>query len=235
MKNPLRLLLPFLVWPVSAFAPVAFAQPKGLVLSTAIALRPVTAVNGEIPAYELPLKWNDQASALLSVPVSNGGKETLSVLGIQATSGIFISDFPTAIEPGKTDAISFIYHSPENSDGTAELIRLLTNQGIKEVRIRLVREQAVTADTREVSWAVGEERSAKLVTLTAKPGTVRPVRVATAGGNQVKLEAVNETTWTIAVTPESTARSARFPVFVYFDKRLPGAAVVIQGSVEPQP
>ena len=40
---------------------------------------------------------------------------------------------------------------------------------------------------------------------------------------------------TIAVAPESTAQSSRFPIFVYFDKRLPGAALVIQGSVQPLP
>ena len=236
MKTPLRFLLPGSVWLVSMLAPLpAQAQPKGLVLSATIALRPATGADEKVPTYELPLTWSDQASALLSVPVSNGEKQALTVLGIQATSGIFISDYPNAIEPGKTDAISFIYNAPESSDGTAELIRLLTNQGIKEVRIHLQREQAVMADTREVRWSVGEEGAAKIVTLSVKPGTVRPVRVATVGGNRAKLEAVNETTWTIAVAPESTAQSSRFPIFVYFDKRLPGAALVIQGSVQPLP
>jgi hypothetical protein len=235
MKISLRFLMAWSAWLVVAWAPLAQGQPKGVVLSTAIALRPAAATEGGVPTYDLPLSWSDQASGLLSVPLSNEQKQTLAVLGIQATSGIFVSDFPTTIEPGKTDAISFIYHAPDNSDGTAELIRLLTNQGIKEVRLRLLREQAVTADTREVRWSVGEERGAKVVTLTVKPGTVKPVRAATVGGNQVRLEAVNETTWTLAVTPEATARPGRFPVFVYFDKRLPGAAVVIQGSVEPLP
>lgn len=185
------------------------------------------------PTYELSLNWNDNLSNVLTAPIANAGTATMAVLGVQATSGIFISDYPTSIGAGKTDAVSFIYNAAANTDGDTELIRLLTDQGIQEIRVRLTREKVVTLDAKEVQWTVGESPSAKVVTLTVAAGTAKPTKVTAAGNNRAELKAVNSTIWTISITPGSTTRTGKFPVFVEFDKELPGTAVVILANIQP--
>jgi len=173
-----------------------------------VPLRPVVPadpVRPEPPTYELTLKWNDRGSNVLTVPLKNESDKTLKVLGVQATQGLFLGDFPTELAPGKEDRVSFIYQAAENSDGTHELIRVLTDQGIKEILVKLVREEAVRFSAREVRWQVGEATAAKTVTLTVTTGTVAPQKVRATGGHQAVIEAGEGGVWRCRPRPPGRA------------------------------
>lgn len=187
------------------------------------------------PTYELTAKWNERSSAtVLSVPFKNESEKPLKVLGVQATRGIFIGDFPTTIGAKQEDKIFFVYEAADNTDGDVDLIRVLTDQGIKEILVKIVREAAVKFDTRELTWTAGDAASAKSATLTVTAGTVTPKKVRVTGGHHAVLETAGANTWKVSVTPASTAKSGKFAVFVDFDRPLPGTAPVILGVIQPK-
>lgn len=187
------------------------------------------------PTYELTLKWDDRGSAtILEVPLANTSDKPLKVIGVQASRGIFIGDHPSTVSAKGEGKISFAYESSDNTDGDWDLIRVLTDQGIKEILVKVVREEAAKFEAREVSWTVGDAVATKSVTITVKAGTASPVKVRAAGGHQAVLEAVDATTWRVKITPASTAKSGKFPVIVEFDKALPGKAPVILGIINPK-
>lgn len=201
-------------------------------------LRPVpesSAIQPKAPMYELSAKWNERMSVdVMSVPLKNESDRPLEVLGVQATRGIFIGDFPDKIAPGKEDLLSLVYVASDNTDGDIELIRVYTDQGIKEILIKVDREAAVNFDTRELSWVVGEDATPKVALLSVVSNTVVPQGVRVTGGHRAVLENAGEGRWRVRVTPDSTAKSGRFAVFVDFDKPLPGMAPVILGAIRPK-
>lgn len=143
-------------------------------------------------------------------------------------------DFPQKVAAAKEEKIGFIYHASDNTDGDIELIRLLTDQGIKDLSIKVARDEAVRFDTREVRWTVGDKPDSKAVTLTIAAGTVTPQKVRVSGGHQASLESVDATTWRVKIVPSSTAKSGQFTVVVEFDQPLPGKAAVILGVIQPK-
>jgi hypothetical protein len=201
-----------------------------------VELRPVVSVDPVQPApptYELALSWSEKSSELLSVPIRNESAKPLKVLGAQATGGVFIGEYSALIEPGQQGSISFFYQGAADTDEQTAIIRLLTDQGIKVIRINLLRQEVVQVDTRELHWIAGDKTDEKIVTLTVAAGTVMPLKARTSGG-RVRLEAVDATTWRLHIAPASTEHSGQFPVFVDFSPALPGKAVVILGVVQPQ-
>lgn len=200
-------------------------------------LRPVVVSDPAQPApptYELALKWNDRSTNVLSVPLKNDSDKALKVLGIQATRGIFISDFPSNIAAKKEDSISFVYSAADNTDGDTDLIRVLTDNGIKEIILKIVREEAVQFDVKELRWTAGGTADTKTATITVLAGATVPQKLRVSGGNSAVLETVDATTWRVKVTPASTAKSGQFAVFVDFDKGLPGKSATILGIIQPK-
>lgn len=199
-------------------------------------LRPVVPSNPAQPApltYELTAAWNSRTQAH-SVPLANDSDKQLEVLGVQSSSGIFLVDFPQKIAAKKSDSIGFVYHAADNTDGDLDLIRVLTDQGIKDILVKIVRESAVKFDTRELQWTAGDALEAKSATITVTTGTVTPQKVRVAGGHQAVLEAAGANTWKVKITPASTAKSGKFVVSVDFDQPLPGTAPVILGVIRPK-
>jgi hypothetical protein len=214
----------------SAFASEVSKPPAN------VTLRPIVAPGSVQPApstYELVLKWDDRSTNVLTVPFKNDSDKTLKIVGVQATRGIFISDYPETVGAKKEESVSFVYRAADNTDGDADLIRVLTDQGIKEVLLKIVREEAVQFDTKEVRWAVGAVAETKTVTITVAASTVTPLKVRASSGHLAVLEPVNATTWRVRITPGSTAKLGRFSVIVDFDKALPGKSAVILGVIQP--
>lgn len=187
------------------------------------------------PTYELVAKWDDRGGKnLFTVPLKNDFGKPLQVLGAQATGGIFVTDYPLSV-PGKSeDTIGFVYMAADNADGDLDVIRVLTNLGVRDIHVRITREEAVRFDTRELRWTAGGAAETKTVTLTVTAGTVVPVKARATAGHQAVLEAVDATTWRVKVTPASTVKSGQFAVFLDFDKALPGKAAVILGVIQPR-
>jgi hypothetical protein len=203
-----------------------------------VPLRPV--VTAETPAqpappkYEMNLKWNERGTNVLTVPFKNESDRPMKVLGVQATRGIFIGDYPSNVGPKKEDFIAFVYDAADDTDGDIDIIRALTDQGIKEIHVKVNREDAVSLAAREVRWTVGDAATAKTVALTVTAGTATPTKVRATGGHTAVLEKSSATAWTVKITPSSTAKSGTFAVFVEFDQPLPGKATVILGNIQPK-
>lgn len=187
-----------------------------------------------VPTYEISLGWNARDATVLTVPFRNAGERPLRILGVQATRGIFVGDFPGTVGAGAEESISFVYRAADQTDGDFDLIRVLTDQGIREIRLKVVREEALTLDLAEVRWTVGDPVAAKTVKATVRSGTVLPLRVRATGGHAAVLERVSDVVWSIRVTPASTARSGKFAVFLDLDRPLPGRASVILGTIQPK-
>lgn len=200
-----------------------------------VPLRPVVQQAGEVPTaptYELALVWNERGSAVLTVPFKNSTEHPLRILGVQATGGLFVGDFPTTVAPGKEDGIAFVYQAPDNTDGDIDLIRVLTDQGVKEVRVKLARQLAASFSTRRLVWRVGEAKESKTADITVAANTTVPRAVRTTKGNTATLEFLASGLFRIKVAPGSTAEAQTFPVFVDFDPALPGGSVVLTCVVE---
>lgn len=235
MKTPLHSVsaTAVLLFPALLFAQAGAhsVPPAGVELR---AVPPADPAQPTPPAYELTAKWNERGSKLLTVPLKNDSERPLHVLGVQATRGVFVADFPAVLAPGKADDIAFVYEAADNTDGDTDLIRILTDQGIREILVKIAREAAVRFDTRELTWKVGDSVSAKSATITVAAGTVTPKKVRVSGGHQAVLESAGANTWKVSITPASTAKSGKFAVFVDFDQPLPGTAPVILGVIQPK-
>lgn len=194
------------------------------------------AVNGQPlpPTYEIPLKWNERDTTVLSVPIKNSGDKIMKVLGVQATRGIFVGDYPGTIPAGKEDSLAVIYSAADNTDGDLDIIRVLTDQGIKEVHLKIARETAVQFSARELHWTVGEPLATKTVKLTVAANTATPKNAKALGNHAATLEKISATEWNVKVTPGSTAKSGTFLVALEFDRAIPGKATTILGVIDPK-
>lgn len=183
-------------------------------------------------ALEVPLKWNSRGSDVLSVPIKNDSDKPLKVLGVQATRGLFLGDYPSEIRAKAEDRISFIYQAPDNTEGSVDIIRVLTDRGIVEIPVKLAREEAVRFDSRKVSWQVGEASDEKSITITVSGSVTMPKAARTTKGNSATLDFLGGGQFRVRVRPGSTSDVQTFPVFVDFDPALPGGAMVLTCAIE---
>lgn len=182
--------------------------------------------------YELPVKWNEKGTAVLTVPFKNDSKQVLNILGVQATQGLFVGDFPPVVAPGKEDTLAFFYSAPDNTDGDIDIIRVLTDQGVREIRVKILREAAVKFDSKQLHWAVGAAPEPQSVTVTITGANTMPKAVHSSQGNTATLTFPAPGQYRITVVPGSTAMPLVFPIFVEFDPALPGGAVILSGIIE---
>jgi len=221
------------------FSPVVLWPQANNTVATPPQNVPLLPISGGLsalapPTYKVPLAWNERADKVLSISIKNDSGKALKIYGAQATGGVFIVDYPTNLEPGIDDIISFLHNAPDNTDDESDLISLLTDQGIKVLRLDIVRQPAVSFDRRELTWTAGGPAETKTVTLTAAPSTVVPQKIHATAGVTAVLEQISATTWVVKVTPASTAKPGKFAVFVDFDQPLPGQATVILGEIQSQ-
>lgn len=233
--NP-SMKLPLFVFGV-LLSSIGFAQMPGnpSVAPANVPLRPVIAEDPaqlRPPQFEIAVGWNDRTKDKLSVPLTNASDKPLQVLGVQATRGIFIVDYPNKIKAKGDDLIDFIYDAADNTDGDMEVIRVKTDQGIKLIHVQIKRSAVFNFDTRELRWKVGGKADTKTVTLKVPDSQVAPKRAkSSSGGHTAEIEKVDGTTFRIKVTPSSTDKATQFAVAIEFDQPLPGVAPVIMGVV----
>jgi hypothetical protein len=179
----------------------------------------------------LKLKW-DESVRFFEVAVPNEMDRPLEIFGAQTTPGLYIVDYPNKIPPRGKAAVGLVYAARPGTGGSADLLRLLTDHGERLVQIDHEREEAVRLGTTSLQWLVGEPGAAKEVTLSI-PGVRTVPKGVRVGGvaNKAELLAVKEGEFRLVITPGSTSRPGHFPVFVDFERDLPGVAVVIFCSV----
>lgn len=190
------------------------------------------AANNLPPAYEVTLKWNERGSSVVSVPLTNDSDKPLKVIGVQATRGVFIGDYPSTVAPKNDAKVYLVYESAENTEGDTDIIRFLTDQGIKEILVKVTRERVASFDTRHVTWKVGASPEAQAVKVTVVTGATMPKAVRTIKGASATLEFPGAGQYVIKIQPDTTDHPHTFPVFVDFDPALPGGAVVVTCIIE---
>lgn len=186
----------------------------------------------ELAGYELPLAWDDVGGdRVRSLAIKNDGKAALQIYGAQATSGIFVVDYPTAVAPGRSESLGFIYIAPSNTVNELEVVRLLTSEGIKELSITATREQAAVVSKRVLQWTAGEEAAAQSVTVDL-PGSRTALRAARSlRGITTRIEFPSAGSARVWVQPASTNTPGSFPIWLDFEPALPGGPVVLTGEI----
>lgn len=183
-------------------------------------------------SVSLGLKWNE-STRVFDVQVPNSAGQAAKVLGVQTTVGLYLADFPTAIPANGSAAFSLIYSSRPATDGTADLLRVLTDQGEIVVEVDHNRDSAAVLDQSSLEWAMGSAATAKTVTLLMVPGTTTPTGVTALGSwLQATLQPGSDKKhYSITITPTSTVKPQQGAVIVQFDPALPGVVMIISCSV----
>jgi hypothetical protein len=165
--------------------------------------------------------------------IANDFDEAVDVWGVQTTAGLFIVDFPKKIGAKKSEAFSFIYAAKPGAEGTADLVRVLTSRGIKEIALQHDREQSILLSASQLEWKVGGAEQAKSVTLTIDEAVAVPRHVKTTGGNKAEFKKLKAGSYEISVTPKSVDKATEFIVQIDFEPSLPGTSGIISCRVVP--
>lgn len=206
----------------SAAAPASTELPK---------VADPSATQSTSPKFQLSMKWDERNTNVVTVPFRNDTGKPLFCYGVQATRGIFIGDYPSRLQPGQQDNIAFFYDAADNTEGDQDLIRLLTDQGVKEIVVKVTRDAVVQFDTRRLLWSIGDAPDAKSITITVTGGVTMPKAVRAPKGCTAALDFSHRGEYRVAIKPDSTAEPQLFPVFIDFDPALPGGSVVVTGVV----
>jgi len=182
--------------------------------------------NGRSKNFSVGMKWNE-ASRHLSVPIDNSDDTPLKVLGVQSSTGLFITSFPSNVPAhGSKDlTVMFIEDRLQESDGG--YLRLLTSKGIVNINIATDREKVVFFDTKRLVWARSELGVEKSFAIEVPTGVSVPIDLRPIQGVELKLTAVGSNKWTVSVKPTTALTRRAFPVFVEFSPILPGAQTVV--------
>ena len=182
-------ILPAFLWSQSGSAFAASAIGTGAATSTPST--PVaTPVSIVPPTVSLGLQATE-TERLFTASVSNPNATVMTVLGVQTTPGLYVSQFPRTI-PAKGSAVfTLLYYSQDGVSSTSDLLRVLTDQGIQLVQIDHNRTPTVQFDSTALQWRLNEATPSKSVTFTVAAGAGTPSGVLALGtGNQAQLTAV---------------------------------------------
>jgi hypothetical protein len=187
-----------------------------------------------VPAVSLNLGWNEVSRAF-NFSVNNSGSTALTVLGVQCTSNLYVTDFPTTIPANGSATFSLLFQASANSTGPSEFLHVLTNQGDRAFRFDHNRAQVIQISPTTLQWAVGGPLTPQTITLSI-PGNQSVVSgVTTSGtGNNATVQPGSGGQYTVTVTPGSTASANQFIVSVALNPTLPGVVPVILCTVASQ-
>lgn len=196
--------------------------------SDAAAVRTIpTTPSGTPPStdYNLQLQWNESQRGV-TLTYANPSANALTIQGIQSTGNIFVVSYPSSIPSGGSGAIEVVYLAQAGTQADSDVIRLLTSDGLKLLRIAHGRAVVASFDKQVLSWQIGESPSPKSATLTLTNG-VQAVGVSSFDGSSAKVTAASGNTFLITVTPGSTATADRFPVIVTLSPAVPNTTPVV--------
>lgn len=111
---------------------------------------------------------------------------------------------------------------------------MITDRAEKVILIHHEREAAVQMAATTLQWQVGEAATSKEVTITIPGSKTSPKNVRAGGdGNRAELRSLGDGRYSVVITPGTTTKPRQFPVFLEFEKAVPGVASVIFCSVVP--
>lgn len=196
---------------------------------------PVTsAPQTTVPASSLDLGWNETSRAF-GFSVNNGGSSALTVIGVQSTSNLYVTDFPTTIPANGSAVFSLLFMASAQSTGPSEFLHVLTNQGDRVFQFDHNRAQVIQLSQTTLQWAVGDALTPKTITLTVAGNQVVVSGVTTSGtGNNATIQPGAGGQYTVTVTPGSTAAGNRFIVTLGLNPSLPGVVPIVLCTVGSQ-
>lgn len=190
--------------------------------------------NSGPPEVSLDLKWNEQQRTFF-VTVPNPSPAPVKILGVQSTGDLYVTTVPDAIPAnGEIDLKLLLFARRDGASADADVLRVLTEAGERVIRINYNRDKVVEYSATSLTWKQGEAPTPKTVTLTVVPNRIVPMAARALGeGNQVTLAAKDKRSYTVTVTPGSTATPSQFPVIITFDENAPGVPTVIGCAIVP--
>lgn len=200
-------------------------------LPMAARLTGVSASDGH-SVFSIGMNWNESVRHVsVSVPSSFPGDVT--VLGVQGSSDVFVTDFPRTIPAGGTAEVHLLVMAGQGGESSTENFRILTTGGILSAELQRSRSEVAQFNATNLKWSLGGAAEPQTVRLTMTPGTAVPIGVHAFGpGNSATISSDGDGVYTISVTPASTARAETFPVIVTFNPVLPGVSGAIGCQVQ---
>lgn len=210
----------------SVLLPVALpAQSKMLSTDDDVVLATVRAP--QTPVVTLGLKPNE-AHRVFTVTLRNPEKRDWLVYGIQATGCFYVVDVPKRIPGDGKAEVQLMYIAKPGVTSGVGLVSIMTDAGEKIVELNHGREQTASLDISSLEWRQGAPAEAKSVILSLPPGTAVAKSVRAMGsGNSVTLEPIGNGQYRISVTPSSTRKAQKFPVFIEVTPAVPDFSPVI--------
>jgi len=196
---------------------------------------PISAAQQKsVPAVPLNLGVSETSRAF-NFTVANSGASALTVIGVQSTSNLYVTEFPLSIPANGSAIFSLLFMASAQSTGPSEFLHVLTSQGDRVFQFDHNRPTAVSLSQVALQWSVGDELTPKTVTLTvANNETVVSGVTASGTNNNASIQPGAGGQYTVTVTPGSTDSVNRFIVTVGLNPSLPGVVPVILCTIGAQ-
>ncbi|HEY1792920.1 MAG TPA: hypothetical protein VGG34_08370 [Opitutaceae bacterium] len=179
----------------------------------------------QITEYNLSLGWNEALRGI-SLAYTNSSATALSIRGVQSTANIFVVSYPSSIPAGGSGAIEVVYLAQAGMQADSDLVRLLTSDGVKLLRLAHGSPSVATLSTNTLTWQLGEALTPKSVTLSLLNGE-QATAVTQYDGSTATLTSQNAGTYVVTVTPFSTATADHFPAIVTLSPAVPNTTLVV--------
>lgn len=193
----------------------------------------------ELPALRIPSnakvtvsrRWNEKKAAI-TIPFRNDSPAELKVTGVQSSGSLYVVTFPTFVQSGGTGEIQIAYSAEAGSESDLDIVRLLTNQGIKVIEVTQDREPVLGLEKSKLEWNVGDKDLKKTVLVVVADNVAELIRVKAYGdGNQAEFKTLDKGRYRIEVTLGSAEKPTQFPVMLEFKPGITGVQTVIYCSV----
>jgi hypothetical protein len=220
----------------SAPAPGGSATPGSASTNATIAasLRTIPSTPSGTPPstdYNLQLQWNESQRGV-TLTYANPSANALTIQGVQSTGNLFVVSFPSSIPAGGSGSIDVVYLAQAGTQADSDIVRLLTSDGLKLLRIAHGRAAVASFDKQVLSWQIGEALTPKSATLSLLNG-VQAVSVNSFDGSTATVTQESTGTFLVTVTPGSTAVPDKFPVVVILSPAVPNTTPVISCIIGP--
>jgi hypothetical protein len=167
--------------------------------------------------------------------LNNSSNSALTVIGVQTTANLYVTDFSKTIPANGSGVISLLFSASANSTGPSDFLHVLTNQGDRVFQFDHNRAQAVQISPTTLSWAVGDPLTPKTITLTITNNLAVVAGIGASGtGNTATVQPSTGGQYVVTVVPGSTSSANKFIVSITLNPSLPGVVPVILCTVGSQ-
>lgn len=193
-----------------------------------------TTQSPQTPVVPLGLKANE-AHRVFTITVRNPEKRDWQVYGIQTMGCFYVVDVPRKIPAEGKTTVGLMYIAKPGVTGGVGVVSIMTDAGEKIIQRDHGREQSASLDADNLEWRLGGVSDTKSVILTLPPGAsvARSVK-AMGSDNKASIESIGNGQYRVSITPASTAKAQKFPVFIEISPTVPDFSPVILCTIAQQ-